>query len=237
MDPARGRQALPGGPTAREEVAQEGVSVAGEDRLRMELHALDRTYAVAEAHDEAVRGACCDLQTLRQGLSFQHEAVVAAYGHGLRQTREEPAPVMVNRCLMTMHRLSAHHPPTEVFTDRLMTQADPQDGQLLGCQSEALHRGARKAGVSRPRSKEEPGRLHGLNRGPIGAVRAHDLDLCAKFLEELGEVEGEGVPVVEDYDHWGQDAQRSPSRKPKGKKPLSGGSCLAGAHPWNKVPG
>ena len=51
--------ACPDGSDARdaaEEVAEEGVAGLGEDRLGVELHALDREVAVAQAHDQAVLG-------------------------------------------------------------------------------------------------------------------------------------------------------------------------------------
>ena len=223
-------------PTAREEVAQEGVTVAGEDRLRMELHALDRKHAVAEAHDEAVRRVCRDLQTLRQGLSLQDEAVIAGYGHGLRETLEEAATVVVDSCLMTMNGLGAHDAPTEVLADRLVSQTDTEDGELTGREPETLHCRGGRTRLSRARAQEEAGGLQGLNRGPICAVRSQHLDLCAQLREELGEVEGERVPVVEDDNHWRQDAQRGLSRKEQSKKQRSRVSRLAGAQPWNKVP-
>ncbi len=223
-------------PTAREEVAQEGVTVAGEDRLRMELHALDRKHAVAEAHDEAVRGMRSDLQTLRQGLSFQDEAVITTYGHGLWEPREEAAPVVVDSGLMTMHGLGAHDAPAEVLPDRLVSQADTEDGELTRRKSETFHRRGGRTRLPRARAQEEAGGLQGLNRGPICAVRAQHTDLCAQLQEELGEVEGEGISIVEDDDHCAQDAQRGFFRKRKDKKPLSGGSYLAEAHSWNKVP-
>ena len=203
----------------------------------MELHALDRKHAVAEAHDEAVRGVGCDLQTLRQGLPLQDQAVITAYGHGLREPREEAAPVMVNSGLVTMHRFGAHDASAEVLTDRLVPKADPEDGELSRCEPETLHRGGRGAGLSWARPQDEPCGLQGLDRGPICAIRAHHTDLRAQLQKELGEVEGEGVSVVEDYDHCAQDAQRAPLRKSKAKKPLSEGSRLARAHSWNKVPG
>ena len=202
----------------------------------MELHALDRKHAVAEAHDEAVRGVCCDLQTLRQGLPLQDQAVITAHRHGLREPREEAAPVMVNSGLMTMDGFRAHDAPAEVLADRLVSQTDTEDGELTGCEPETLHRRGGRTRLPRARPQEEAGGLKGLNRGPICAVRSQHLDLCAQLQEELGEVEGEGIPVVEDDDHCAQDAQRGFFRKRKAKKPLEGGSYLAEAHSWNKVP-
>ena len=191
---------------------------------------------MAEAHDKAVRRVRCDLQTLWQGLRLEDEAVISACGHRLRQTLEEAAAVVVDRRLVAMNRRSAHDASSEVLTDRLMAQADPQNGQLLWGPPETLHRGVGRLGMPRTWAEEETCRLKTPNRSPIRAGGAHDFDLCTQLKEELGEVEGERVPVVEDDNNWGQDAQRGLSRKPKAKKPLSRGSHLARGHLWNKVP-
>ena len=235
-DPAGGRSAPFVGPTAREEVAQEGVSVAGEDRLRMELHALDRAHVMAEAHDQAVRRVGRDLQALREGLALDDEAVIATDAHRLGESFEEAAPVVVDEGLVAVHGLGTYDASPEVLTDRLVAETDPQDGELRWSQAQALARRTCSCRTSGAGPDQESRRPHGLDRGPIRAVGAHDFDLGAELLEELSEVEGERVAVVEDHDHSAQDAQRGLLRKAQAKKQVWSGSRLAEAHPWNKVP-
>ena len=46
----------------------------------MELHALDRELAVAQAHDEAVLGLGADLEHVGHGVALDDERVVAGGG-------------------------------------------------------------------------------------------------------------------------------------------------------------
>ena len=82
-------------------------------------------------------------------------------------------------------------------------------------------------------TKDQARRLQGLDHAPVRPVAAQDLDLCAQLLEELGEVESEGVSIVEDDDHSAQDAS---FRGLKAKKTASLVSRLAVGPSWNKVP-
>ena len=202
----------------------------------MKLHALYRAHAVAEAHDQAVRRVCRDLQALREGLAFDDEAVIATGVHRLREALEEPAPVVVDEGLVAVHGLGAYDASPEVLPDRLVAETDPQDGELRWSQAQALARRTCSCRTSGAGPDQESRRPHGLDRGPIRAVGAHDFDLGAELLEELGEVEGEGVAVVEDQNHSAQDAQRGLSRKVQAEKQRSRVSRLAVAQPWNKVP-
>ena len=143
---------------------------------------------------------------------------------------------MVDEGLVPVHGLGAYDASTEVLPDRLVAETDPQDGELRWSQAQALARRTCSCRTSGAGPDQEPRRPHGLDRGPIRAVGAHDFDLGAELLEELSEVEGERVAVVEDHDHSAQDAQRGLSRKVQAKKQVWSGSRLAEAHPWNKVP-
>ena len=199
----------------------------------MELHALDWPLAVPEAHDEAVGGVRRGLQALWQAPSLKDQAVIAACRHGLGEPAEEALAVVVDRCLMPVHRLSAHDAPTEVDADGLMAEADPKDREGLRCVAEALQRGRGSLGDTWTRTKDQARRLQGLDHAPVRPVAAQDLDLCAQLLEELGEVESEGVSIVEDDDHSAQDAS---FRGLKAKKTPSLVSRLAVGPSWNKVP-
>ena len=55
------------------------LAVLGEDRLRMELYALDRVLAMAHAHDLAVVGARGDFETRRHAVRRDRQRVVARH--------------------------------------------------------------------------------------------------------------------------------------------------------------
>ena len=101
--PRRSRRhdgALPAGRDAAEparrgeEVAQEVVAGVGEDRLGVELHALDRELAVAQAHHQAVLGLGGDLEHVGHRVAVDDERVVAGRGERVRQ----PARTRPRRC-------------------------------------------------------------------------------------------------------------------------------------------
>ena len=72
----------------REEVAQEVVPAVGEDRLGVELHALDRELAVAQAHHQPVLGLGGDLEHVGNRIALDDERVVARRGERARQAGE-----------------------------------------------------------------------------------------------------------------------------------------------------
>jgi len=202
----------------------------------MELHTLDRTMAMPQTHEQTVCGVGARLQAARQGLSADEQAVIATDEQRLRQAFEEAAPVVLNERFVPVHRLGVDELCAEVLSDGLVPEADPEDGELIGSASQTLHRRASPRRTTRARSDQEPRRIKGLDRGPISAIRAHDLYPSAELLEQLSEVEGEGVAVVEDHNHGPQDAFRTLWRKVQAKKRGWRDSYLARAQPWNKVP-
>src|SRR5512137_2339249 len=76
--PAAGRGPSPGGSSAPlQEVAEQRVAVLGQERLGVELHALDGERAVAHAHDLAVLGGRADLEAGGQRRGLDRQRVVA----------------------------------------------------------------------------------------------------------------------------------------------------------------
>src|SRR3954462_11727673 len=74
-----GGRGSPGGGLAgqrRDPVAEQRHARGGEDRLRVELHALDGQLLVPEAHDLALGRPGGDLQAVREALSLDEERVV-----------------------------------------------------------------------------------------------------------------------------------------------------------------
>ena len=53
-------------------------AVVGQDRFRMELQTENRQLPMPDAHDQAVRAGCGDLQAVRQAGRIDHQGMVAA---------------------------------------------------------------------------------------------------------------------------------------------------------------
>ena len=66
----------------------------GEDRLGVELHALDRELAVAQAHHQAVLRLGAHLEHVGHGVALDDERVVAGGGERGREAREHAAAVV-----------------------------------------------------------------------------------------------------------------------------------------------
>lgn len=218
------------------EVRHEGVPLLGEDRLRMKLNTLNRALSMPQAHEQAAGRARAGLQTLRERVCSHEQAVVATDSERSGDPLEEALGVVLDELFVSMNGLGLDQLRAEVFSDGLMPQADSEDGELSRRSSQARHRRTRTSRPSRPRPDQESSRLTGLDLGPAVTIRAQDFDLSPELQEELREVEGEGVAVVEDQNHCPKDAFRAPRCKVKAKNRGLRESCLAVARSWNKVP-
>ena len=203
----------------------------------MKLHTLNRALAMPQAHQQAARCARAHLQALGERVFGDKQAVIAADLERGGEPFEEASAVVLDQLLVPMNWLRLDELCAEVLGDRLMPQADPKDGEIVGGRSQALHRRARASRPPGTRTNHEARRLTRADRGPIRAVRAQDFYLSPELLEELHEVEGEGVAVIEDQNHRTQDALTALRCKVKHKKRGWRDSCLAEAQSWNKVPG
>ena len=131
--PLRRPRALGDGRAGRllEEVPQQVVAARGQDRLRVELHALDGQLTVAEPHDDAVVGLGRDLEARRHRRPVDDEAVVAGGLEGLREPGEHAGVVVPDERRLAVHHLRGTHDVAAVdLTDALVPQAHPEDGHL-----------------------------------------------------------------------------------------------------------
>src|SRR5437867_9532437 len=115
----------------------------------------------------------------------------------LRQPGEQPPAVVVDERRLAVHDARrAHDRPAEGGADRLMAQADAEDGDRAGEALDEGHRDARLARGARP----------GRDDDAVGTERRHlvegdrivaaDVEVGAELAEVLDEVVGEGVVVV-----------------------------------------
>ena len=90
------RRRLVGCDRSAEEISEQLFPDRGQDRFRMELDALDRQFAVAQAHDHAIRRLCRDLEGRRQGLPLHDQRVVPRRRERAGQSGEDAAAVVID---------------------------------------------------------------------------------------------------------------------------------------------
>ena len=142
-----------------------------------------------------------DLEGVGQAVGIDDERVVAPDGQRRRQAGEDRAAVVRDLARLAVDRLAADDEAAERLRERLVAEADAErrDPGLR----EAAHRLQRDAGLV---GRARPGR----DDDAIGRaleqlvdrrdVVAHDVQLRAQLAEELDEVVGERVVVVDDED-------------------------------------
>src|SRR5688572_22285709 len=100
-----------------------------------------------------------------------------------------------------MERRGAIHGPAAGDAQRLVPEAHAQDGDPLGKQTEEVREGARVARVTGAGGEHDGFRFAVDEVGGRRFVRLHDLGRVAESLDQLDEVVGEAVVVIDDEDH------------------------------------
>src|SRR5512133_1008666 len=205
--------------SSSQEVACKFGTDRSEHRFRVELDTVDRELAMANRHHLAVTTGRRDLQLVGEGRRSQ--GVVAAGKEVVRQVAEDAAAVVAADA-----RLSVDERPrlpdlaAEDLDDRLVATADTERGSTRREPADDLGRGA---GSRRP---SRPGRDHQMRRsqplGLIGIDRVVPVDdhLGAELAEQVREVVGERVVVVDQQDHP-RASLPSPSPASAGRSPAS----------------
>jgi hypothetical protein len=111
---------------------------------------------VAQAHDLALGGLGGDLQVLREGRALDEERMVA----GRRETLGKAVEQSVFLCLMGEVLPCISLParttlPPKYWPDRLVAEADPEDGPAPGEGLDDVERDAGLARRARARRKED----------------------------------------------------------------------------------
>ena len=180
--------------------------IVGQHALWVELHAFDREFLVAEAHDHAravpFHGVGADFEVGGQALLIDDQRVVAGGGHGRADTAEDGFAVVLDAAGLAVHQvLGAYDFSAKRFAHGLMSQADAQDWKLAG---EVANQVDADAGFVRGAGSGGDHDVVGLQRVDFvnrDLVVAADLDLRTQFAQILHKVVGERVVVVEDEDH------------------------------------
>ena len=181
------------------EVDEQAPPERGADRLRVELHPVERVRAVRDAHDDAVAGPRQRLEVGRQRLG-DAERVVADRLELLGDAGEQRRALVADDADPSVHDLGrVHDVAARQEADALMAEAHAEQryvgrGDGVGADAEVL----RLVGPA------GPGREHDVVVVPLGELRprgavvAHHERLVAVGLrQQLEEVVGERVVVVD----------------------------------------
>src|SRR5919202_191141 len=156
------------------------MTAAGQDAFGMELDALHRKLVVPDAHDGAVLRQRGDDQALRHRPGLDDERVVAGRLEALVQAPVDALPVVRYLRRLAVDGLATHYVRPESLPDRLVAEADAEDGDpIRGLLDE----------------------LYG-DDGLFGCdlVVAPDQDLGPELTQILDQVVREGVVVVYNED-------------------------------------
>lgn len=124
----------PAAPAAeRREVLEQAAALEAEDRLRVRLHALERTRAVAQALDVTVAARRRDLELGRKPGPRHVQGVVARQLDRTQDAVEDPASVVQDGPRLAMAELGLLQPAPEGPGDRL----DP--GRSRGWAARSAH--------------------------------------------------------------------------------------------------
>lgn len=179
------------------EVGQDFPAALAADGLGVELHAPEGLFAVAQPHDDAVVGPGDRLQLRRQVGDGQ--GVVAHHGQRRRETLEQSGTGVPDLGQPSVHRARRQvHARAEELGDALVAEADAEDGQpalLDGAPADAEVAGAvRAAGTWRDDDGVE---VVDADPRPLVVVADDDRRAAVHFADELEQVVGEGVVVVD----------------------------------------
>ena len=191
-----------GAPVRARKCPQQVVAVLGQDRLGVELHALDVELAVAQAHDHAVVGAGGDLEHVGDRVGVDDERVVAGGLERVGEPGEHAGALVVDLRGLAVHDRRRPHDVAAVdLADALVAEADARGS------------GTRPAKVvmtslDRPASSGRPGpglmsTASGARASMSSSVKASlrcTTGLGPQLTEVLDEVVDERVVVVDDED-------------------------------------
>src|SRR5580765_6265856 len=97
---------------ALQEIAQDLPALSGQDRLRMELHAVHRKRLVTQSHDRSVLfRSCADFEHGRQPLIGHDERVITRGLEWSAQAAEHAASVVLDRRGLAVFLHGLAHPP------------------------------------------------------------------------------------------------------------------------------
>ena len=172
------------------------------DALGMELHAMHGIALVLQAHDHAVGRLRGDLELVGQARALDHQRMIARGGEVLRDAGEHALAGVMHLRQLAMHQgRRAHHAAAIDLADGLMAEADAEDRHRRPGALDQLEADAGPVGIARAGRQHDGLRRLGQHLIDGDLVVAVDARRRAQFAEEMDEVVGEAVVIIDQRQH------------------------------------
>jgi hypothetical protein len=125
----------------------------------VELDPLHRKLAVSDTHDGVILRPGCDYQGLRQRPGLDNERVVAGRLEALIHAPVDALSVVHYLRRLAVDGLAAHYVCPEGLPDRLVAEADTEEGNLVRGLLDELHGDAGLLRRARTRRDDYPVRV------------------------------------------------------------------------------
>ena len=176
----------------------------GEDRLRVELDAVDRQFRVPDPHDDAALGAGRHLEFGGQRLGHDRQRVVPGRGERIRKSLQHTGIRVIHAAGLTVQQFGRPvHGGPEGHADGLVAEADTQQrGVRRGAGPHQVDRRAGALGGARAGAQQDAVDLGSgcCGVGQPGVVVTPHRRLDTQLAQVLHQVEDEAVVVVDDQD-------------------------------------
>src|SRR5665213_1632289 len=186
-----------------EEVPQDAVAFAGQNRLGMKLHAVHRKIPMPKPHDRAVfLRARRNLEIVREPFVRDDERVIARRKERLGDSRKQTLAVVLDRRRLAVHwHTRTNDLAAEHRAHRLMPEAHAEDRRRGAELADDVHRDAGVFGASWPRRDHDALAAHRCHLGHRRRVVAHNFHVGAQLAEVLHQVVSKRIVVVDDENH------------------------------------
>ena len=160
---------------------------------------MQRQRLVLHPHDQAVFGRRGHFERSGQGALLHDQRVIAGRFKASVEPTKQALARVIDLGSLAVHEIGrTHHIATHRLANRLMPQAHAQDRDV-GLKS-VDHREAHTSFGGRARAGREHNGVRRHCRDFIEGdlVVAHDGDVCAEFAQEVDEIVGEAVVIIDD---------------------------------------
>ena len=186
-----------------QEVREKPGAFGSEHAFRVELHTEDRQLTMAQGHHDPVGNMGLNLEGVGNAVGLDAKRVVPRRSEGRRDTREQAAPIVHDLVGLAVHGSGcpAYARPEHVGYG-LMAQTHAEHRNPGGrCCPDDVSRDTAVARRSWPRRDDDA--TGAKSHRFVGGHRivAAYLDLGAESGEQLDQVVGERIVVVDDEDH------------------------------------
>src|SRR5262245_14078709 len=185
-----------------EEVGEEPMPVLRGDALRMKLHTVHGVALVLQPHNDAVARLSRNLQRVGQAGALDYERMVARGREVLRNAGEDAFAGVMHLRQFAVHQGRRTHDATAInLTDGLVAEAAAEDRHARPGVFDQLEANPGAVGIARSGRKHD--RLGSFRQDLIHGdlVVAIDSRGGAQFAEEMDEIVGEAVVVIDQREH------------------------------------